>query len=136
VKAPRNNAKVGEQQLPGTHHGRNYATELWFAPQPQMKGQPMKYITLVAQEVVDGKKKEIAKQDRFPIAETMADVSAMVDEDNGWNEDEIVACFNYGSRVKRQTQLRAQSEAPSTVKVFKALSASDQERILKEHGLI
>ncbi len=96
----------------------------------------MQYITLIAQEVVDGKKKAIGKQEKFPIAETIADLTAMVDEDNGWNEDEIVAAFNYGSRVKRQTQLRAQSEAPSTVKVFKNLSAADQERILREHGLI
>lgn len=96
----------------------------------------MQYITLVASELVDGKKKEIAKQDNFPIAETIADVLAMTDQDNGWNEEEIVACFNYGSRVKRQTQLRAQSEAPSNVKLFKNLSAAKQEEILRAHGLI
>lgn len=96
----------------------------------------MKLITLVAQEVVDGKKKEIAKQDNFPIAETIADVLAMPDQDNGWNEEEIVACFNYGSRVKRQTQLRAQSLTPTNVKVFKGLSAAKQEEILRAHGLL
>jgi hypothetical protein len=96
----------------------------------------MKFITLVASEVVDGKKKEIAKQDKFPIAESIADVLAMESEDLGWNAEEIVACFNYGSRVKRQTQLRADSEAPSNVKVFKNLSAAKQEEILREHGLI
>ena len=96
----------------------------------------MQYVTLVASEVVDGKKKEIAKQEKFPIAETIEDVLAMESEDLGWNAEEIVACFNYGSRVKRQTQLRAQSEAPSNVKLFKNLSAAKQEEILKAHGLI
>lgn len=96
----------------------------------------MEFITLVASELVDGKKKEIAKQEKFPIATTIADVLAMVNEDNGWNEEEIVACFNYGSRVKRQTQLRAQSEAPTNVKIFKGLSSAEQEKILREHGLI
>jgi|RifCSPhighO2_12_1023870.scaffolds.fasta_scaffold155193_1 hypothetical protein len=96
----------------------------------------MQYITLTASEVVDGKKKEIAKQDKFPIAETIADVLAMESEDLGWNAEEIVACFNYGSRVKRQTQLRADSEAPSNVKIFKGLSQARQLEILKEHGLV
>ena len=96
----------------------------------------MQYITLTASEVVDCKKKEIAKQDKFPIAETIADVLAMESEDLGWNAEEIVACFNYGSRVKRQTQLRADSEAPSNVKIFKGLSQARQLEILKEHGLV
>ena len=96
----------------------------------------MQYVTLVASEVVDGKKKEIAKQEKFPIADTIADVLAMESEDRGWNAEEIVACFNYGSRVKRQTQLRAQSEAPNNVKLFKNLSPAKQEEILREHGLI
>ena len=96
----------------------------------------MKYITLEAGETKDGKKVTVAKQENFPIAETVNDVCAMTEEDNGWNEDEIVACFNYGSRVKRQTQLRAQSETPSNVKTFKALSAAKQEEILRAHGLI
>jgi len=96
----------------------------------------MEYITLVAQEVVDGKKKEIAKQEHFPIAQTFADLAAMENEDNGWSTAEIVACFNYGSRVKRQTQLRAQSETPSNVKLFKNLTSDQQEAILKAHGLI
>ena len=96
----------------------------------------MKYVTLEAGETKDGKKVVIAKQELFPIAETIADILAMEDEDHGWNADEIVACFNYGSRVKRQTQLRAQSEAPSTVKTFKALSTAKQEEILRAHGLI
>lgn len=96
----------------------------------------MKYITLEAGETKDGKKVVVAKQDNFPIAESMADIANMVNEDNGWNEEEIVAAFNYGSRVKRQTQLRAQTETPSNVKVFKNLSAAKQEEILKQHGLI
>lgn len=96
----------------------------------------MEFITLVASELKDGKKVEIAKQENFPIAETIADVLDMVNQDNGWNEEEIVACFNYGSRVKRQTQLRAQSETPSNVKLFKNLSASKQEEILRAHGLL
>ena len=96
----------------------------------------MKYITLTAQEISDGKKIEVGKQEKFPIAETIADVCAMVNEDNGWNEDEIVAAFNYGSRVKRQTQLRALAEAPSNVKLFKNLSSAKQEEILREHGLL
>ena len=96
----------------------------------------MKYITLEAGETKDGKKVVVAKQEKFPIAETMTDVANMVNEDNGWNEEEIVAAFNYGSRVKRQTQLRAQTETPSNVKLFKNLSAAKQEEILKAHGLI
>ena len=96
----------------------------------------MEYVKLTASEMVSGKKVTIASQEKFPIATTMADITAMINEDNGWNESEIVACFNYGSRVKRQTQLRAQSETPTNLKLFKALSASDQEKILKEHGLI
>lgn len=96
----------------------------------------MQYITLVAQEVVDGKKKEVGKQEKFPIAESIDDILAMENEDHGWNAEEIVACFNYGSRVKRQTQLRNESEAPSNVKVFKSLSPAEQEKILREHGLI
>jgi len=96
----------------------------------------MKLITLEAGETKDGKKVVIAKQENFPIAETIADVLDMVNQDNGWNEEEIVAAFNYGSRVKRQTQLRAQSEAPTNVKVFKGLSQAKQEEILRAHGLI
>ena len=96
----------------------------------------MKYITLEAGETKDGKKVTVATQANFPIAESMADIANMVNEDNGWNEEEIVAAFNYGSRVKRQTQLRAQSETPSNVKTFKALSAAKQEEILRAHGLL
>lgn len=96
----------------------------------------MKYITLEAGETKDGKKVVVAKQENFPIAESLDDVLGMVNEDNGWNEEEIVAAFNYGSRVKRQTQLRAQSEAPSNVKLFKNLSAAKQEEILRAHGLL
>jgi hypothetical protein len=96
----------------------------------------MKYITLTAGETVNGSKTVVGSQERFPIAETLKDVLAFVDEDNGWNEEEIVAAFNYGSRVKRQTQLRTQSQAPTNVKVFKGLSAAKQEEILKQHGLI
>ena len=96
----------------------------------------MKYVTLEAGETKDGKKVVVAKQENFPIAEDIADVIDMVNEDNGWNNDEIVAAFNYGSRVKRQTQLRAQAEAPSLVKTFKALTAAKQDEILRAHGLI
>ena len=96
----------------------------------------MKYITLTAQEISDGKKIEVGKQENFPIAETLIDVMAMPGEDNGWNEDEIVAAFNYGSRVKRQTQLRALAEAPSNLKLFKNLSSAKQEEILRQHGLL
>lgn len=96
----------------------------------------MKYITLVASEVVNGKKTETGKQDNFPIAESIADVLAMENEDLGWNAEEIVACFNYGSRVKRQTQLRAKTEVTANVKLFKNLSIAEQEAILKAHGLM
>ena len=96
----------------------------------------MKYITLVASETKDGKKVEIAKQENFPIAVYIEDVIEMVNEDNGWNNEEIVACFNYGSRVKRQTQLRAAAEAPAAVKVFKNLSAAKQDEILRAYGLL
>ena len=96
----------------------------------------MKYVTLEAGETKDGKKVVIAKQELFPIAESLDDILAMPDEDHGWNAEETVAAFNYGSRVKRQTQLRTQAEAPSLVKTFKALSQSKQEEILKAHGLL
>ena len=96
----------------------------------------MKYITLIAGETRDGKKVEIGKQEQFPIAVDIADVIDMVNQDNGWNNDEIVACFNYGSRVKRQTQLRALAEAPTNVKIFKGLSEAKQNELLREHGLL
>ena len=96
----------------------------------------MKYVTLEAGETKDGKKIIIAKQEMFPIAESLNDILAFENEDHGWNTEEIVAAFNYGSRVKRQTQLRAQSEAPSTLKTFKSLSTAKQEEILRAHGLI
>ena len=96
----------------------------------------MKYVTLEAGETRDGKKVVIATQDRFPIAESIDDIIEMANEDHGWNNEEIVACFNYGSRVKRQTQLRAQNDTPSTLKTFKALSQAKQEEILRAHGLI
>ena len=96
----------------------------------------MQYVTLIAHENVDGKKVEVGKEEKFPIADTIADVLAMVNEDSGWNEEEIVAAFNYGSRVKRQTQLRAKAAAPTNVKLFKGLSAAKQEEILRQHGLI
>jgi len=96
----------------------------------------MKYVTLIASETVNGVKVELAKQERFPIAETIQDIIAMVDEDNGWNLEETISAFNAGSRVKRQTQLRTGAEAPTNVKLFKGLSQSKQEEILRQHGLI
>ena len=96
----------------------------------------MKYITLEAGETKDGKKVTVASQEHFPIAESMTDINAMLDEDHGWNEEEIVAAFNYGSRVKRQTQLRASVEAPTNVKLFKGLSEAKQSEILRQHGLL
>ena len=96
----------------------------------------MKYITLEASENKEGKKVLIAKQDNFPIAESINDIVEMENLDNGWNVEEIVAAFNYGSRVKRQTQLRSQAEAPSNVKLFKNLSSAKQEEILRQHGLL
>lgn len=99
----------------------------------------MKFITLTASEVVDGSKVELGRQEQFPVAETLDDVIAMSDQDNGWNEAEIVACFNYGSKVKRQSQLRsgADTKAPSTV--FKKAPKDKQEAILalaREKGLL
>lgn len=96
----------------------------------------MKYVTLEAGETKDGKKVVVAKQENFPIAETLDDIPKFEDIDNGWNADEIVACFNYGSRVKRQTQLRAQSDTPSNIKLFKGLSVDKQNEILRAHGLL
>lgn len=96
----------------------------------------MKYITLIASETVNGKKVEIARQENFPVAENVADIEAMEDEDNGWSCPEIVAAFNAGSRVKRQTQLRTQSSEPAMIQTFKSLSQSKQEEILRQHGLI
>lgn len=96
----------------------------------------MKYITLIASETKDGKKFEIGKQELFPIAETMVDITNMTNEDKGWNVGEVIACFNYGSRVKRQTQLRALAEAPTNIKLFKGLSEAEQNEILRNHGLL
>lgn len=95
----------------------------------------MKYITLEASETKDGKKSVVATQEKFPLAESIADISAMEDEDNGWNAEEIIACFNYGSRVKRQTQLRVTGDK-THLQTFKALSAARQEEILRANGLI
>ena len=96
----------------------------------------MKYITLEAGETVDGKKVTIASQEKFPIAENTNDIMEMPTIDNGWNEEEIVACFNYGSRVKRQTQLRAGVATPTNVKLFKSISAAEQEAMLRKHGVL
>lgn len=101
----------------------------------------MEFIELVASEMVDGKKVTIATEKNFPIAQTIADVLEMENVDNGWNAEEIVACFNYGSRVKRQTQLRAK-DAPKKVALtpnqqkFATMTAEKQEEILRQHGLI
>jgi hypothetical protein len=99
----------------------------------------MKYITLTASEMVDGNKVELGRQENFPVAETIKDVEDMENEGNGWNTDEIVACFNYGSKVKRQAQLRTATDpkAPSTV--FKKAGREKQDAILalaREKGLL
>jgi hypothetical protein len=99
----------------------------------------MKYITLTASEMVDGNKVELGRQEHFPVAEKVEDILDMGNQDNGWNEDEVVACFNYGSKVKRQSQLRTATDpkAPSTV--FKKASRESQDAIIKlaiEKGLL
>jgi hypothetical protein len=87
----------------------------------------MKHITLIANDK-DGN--ELGKQENFPIAETLDDILAMVNEDNGWNEEEIVSCFNAGSRVKRQTQLRGSKPENENVKAFKKLTPEQQAALL------
>lgn len=96
----------------------------------------MKFITLIASEMVDGNKVELGRVEKFPIAETTEDILDMGNQDNGWNDAEIVACFNYGSKVKKQAQLRsgADPKAPSTI--FKKLSAEKQNELLKGAGLL
>lgn len=79
----------------------------------------MKYITL---EAKDSKDILLGKQENFPIAETLEDVLAMESEDNGWNAEEIVACFNAGSRVKRQSQLRSEKDKKTPLEKATALA--------------
>lgn len=99
----------------------------------------MKFITLTASEVIDGVKVELGKIEKFPVAETFADIQAMEDLDNGCNEEEAVSAFNSGWKVKSQAKIRSGSDpkAPSTV--FKKASREKQDAILKlakEQGLL
>lgn len=87
----------------------------------------MKYITLIAKDKNDV---ELGRQVNFPIAENLDDILAMENEDNGWNAEEIVSCFNAGSRVKRQQSLRGPKEESDFVKAFKKLSPEKQAEML------
>ena len=99
----------------------------------------MKLITLNASEVIDGKKVLLGTLENFPVPETVEEVIGMSNRDDGCNDEEIVACFNYGWKVKSQAKLRsgADPKAPSTV--FKKASHANQQAIIdlaKEKGLL
>jgi hypothetical protein len=99
----------------------------------------MKLITLTASEVVDGNKVELGRLENFPVPETVDEVIAMSDRDDGCNDDEIVSCFNYGWKVKSQAKLRSGSDPKSPSTVFKKASREKQDAILKlakEKGLL
>lgn len=96
----------------------------------------MKYITLVASEMVDGNKVELGRCEKFPIAEKLEDILDMGNQDNGWNDDEIVACFNSGAKVKRQAQLRAVTDPKAPSSIFKKLSVEKQNELLRKEGLL
>lgn len=110
-----------------------------ISPHNNIHGGNMKYITLVASEIVDGQKVELGRQEHFPVAETLADIEDMGNQDNGWNDDEIVACFNSGAKVKRQAQLRQGSDPKSPMAIFKKAGHDKQNKLLelaKEQGLL
>jgi hypothetical protein len=99
----------------------------------------MKLITLVASEVIDGKKVQLGKLENFPVPETLQDVLAMEDRDDGCNSDEIVSCFNYGWKVKSQARIRAGSDPKSPVAIFKKVANDKQAAIMemaKAQGLL
>jgi hypothetical protein len=88
----------------------------------------MKYIRLEAKNAAG---QLLGVDEHFPIAETIEDVLEMENLDNGWNASEIVACFNYGSRVKRQVQLRGGSTMTEEDKAFRALSPEQKKAALE-----
>jgi hypothetical protein len=99
----------------------------------------MKLIKLTASEVVDGKKVQLGEIANFPVPETLDDVLAMEDRDDGCNAEEIVACFNYGWKVKSQAKLRSGTDSKSNVSVFKKAGPDVQAKIMelaKEQGLL
>ena len=98
----------------------------------------MKFITLVASEVVDGNKVELGRREKFPVPESLEEIITMT-EDKTLTEEKLVSCFNYGWKVKTQAELRsgADPKAPSTI--FKKAGAANQEKILemaREAGLL
>lgn len=99
----------------------------------------MKYITLTASEMVDGKKIQLGSQENFPIAETMEDLLEMETLDCGCNQAEVVACFNAGWKVKSQVKLRAVADPTKPTSVFKKISEAKQNEILelaRKQGLL
>jgi hypothetical protein len=96
----------------------------------------MKYITLVASEMVDGGKVELGRIEKFPVPQTVDEVVGMADLDDGCNDDEIVSCFNYGWKVKSQAKLRSGADPKSPASIFKKLSKERQDEILKKEGLL
>jgi hypothetical protein len=99
----------------------------------------MKRENLKVEEVVDGKRVFLGTVENVPIAETLEDVLAMEDLDDGCDASEIVTCFNYGWKVKKRAQFKSASDPKAPTTIFKRLGKSNQEQLLelaREKGLI
>ncbi len=96
----------------------------------------MKFITLVASEMVDGSKVELGRIEKFPIPETVDEVVGMADLDDGCNDMEIVSAFNYGWKVKTQAKLRTGINPKAPTTIFKKLSPEKRNELLKGAGLL
>lgn len=97
----------------------------------------MQYITLVASEVVNKVKVKVGESPDFPIAEKLDDFQELIDSKTATAE-EIVSCFNYGWRVKGQTEIKRNNKKPEAnenVKLFKSLTAEQQIDMLQKYGL-
>jgi len=98
----------------------------------------MKLITLTASEVIDGKKVELGKMDNFPVPESLEDMISMT-ENGTISEEDLVACFVSGYKVRSQAHIRSGADPKSPVSVFKKVNATKQAEILakaKELGLL
>ncbi len=100
----------------------------------------MKRITLVASEMVDGKKVELGRDENFPECESLDDIITLQESIDGnpaeMTEPQIVGAFNGGNKVRRQASLRSASDPKSPTSIFKKLSVEKQNEMLRKMGLL
>ena len=100
----------------------------------------MKRITLVACEMVDGKKVETGRDTNFPECESVSDIMDLCDGENPeMTEEQVVGAFNSGNKVRRQVTLRSPAKrAPDSPAViaFKKATPDEQTAVLKQMGIL